>query len=436
MPVDLKQELMPCVRCGQCRSVCPVFLAKGVESDAPRGRVTLVRALLEGRIDPTDILNEKIQQCLLCRTCVQECPSGVHVERIIIAAREKLAGVTGISREKKLVVRWLLPNLQRLRLFLPVIARVQGLLARRVNNSDYQAPRFNVPLAGRRLLPVLTGHTIATMSSGGKPFPATASSLKAEKTGVVAGANMTPEAAATDNGLKKQARVAFFTGCLMNYGYPHVGRDVVEVLQRNLVEVVIPEKQVCCGLPMLAAGDRNTFNRMREENLRALRSIHSDAVITACASCGSTLKEFYAGELEAPIYDFSEFLLAIDFRPPRGTMVQNVTYHDPCHLRKAQGIKSQPRQLLKSVPGLTLKEVSNPDRCCGFGGTFSLTYPDLARTIGVTKVKDLMQTGADTVVTACPGCMLQLASGLYSQGSQAKVLHLAELLAASYRAEE
>ena len=404
VPVDLAAELMPCVRCGQCRSVCPVFLAKGVESDSPRGRVALVRALLEGKIEANDLLAEKIQQCALCRTCFQECPSGVHVERIILSAREKLASLRGIPLQKKVLTRWLLPNVNRLRSLIPLASGVQGLIGDEVGNGEYRLPKYRLPLVGKRLLPNLTGQTIYSVSS--------------RKTAAGSG----------------QRKVILFAGCMIAYAYPKVGRAVLEVLHHHGVEVTVPTGQACCGLPALASGDKDAFERAKRQNLDILRATNGGAVVTACASCGSTLKEYYQQNLPVKVYDFSEFLVdQVEFRPPRRTSERRVTYHDPCHLRKAQGITSQPRRLLKSLPGVSWQEVSNPDRCCGFGGTFSLSYQSLSDEIGGTKVDALMRTGAETVVTACPGCMLHLSNGLHQRQSTARVLHLAEVLATSYR---
>ncbi len=400
---DLFTELMPCVRCGQCRSVCPVFLAKGVESDSPRGRVALVRALLEGRIEPNDLLAEKIEQCALCRTCFQECPSGVHVERIILAARERLAKLRGIPLRKKILTRWLFPNMNHLAVFLPIVSRMQGLLGSRVSGGAYRLPRVRLPIVGKRLVPNLDGQTIHTALA---------------ETGEVS---------------RAEGKVALFAGCMIGYAYPKVGRAVLEVLRQNRVEAMVPKDQICCGLPALAAGDRETFDRVREQNLKILREAACDAIVTACASCGSTMKEYYQPELSIPIYDFAEFLADhVRFQPPRGRLESHITYHDPCHLRKAQGIKDQPRWLLRNIPGISFQDVGDPDRCCGFGGTFSLSYPSLSDEIGETKVQALIQTGADMIATACPGCMLHLANGLFRAQSKAPVVHLAELLAAAY----
>ena len=401
--IDLIKELMPCVRCGQCRSVCPVFLAKGVESDAPRGKVALVRALLEGKLEPSKALSEKLDQCLLCQTCVQDCPSGVRVDRIIIAARERLAELRGVPFRKKVLTRWLMPNLGRLQPLIALASRMQNLFGGKVVAGNYRLPRYPMPLIGKRLLPHLTGQTLHTLVQ------------KRPKN------------------RKGAQRIIFFSGCMITYVNPGIGQAVMEVLQRNGVDVVVPKEQVCCGLPSLAAGDPETFEGLRQHNLKVLRENDYDAIITACASCGSTLKEHYGPELPMKIYDFSEFLIdQVKLSPPLLRVEKTVTYHDPCHLRKSQRIKSQPRSLLKRIPGLSFQDVKDPDRCCGFGGTFSLNYPSLSQQINDTTVKQLVETNAEMVVTSCPGCMLHLANGLYRCGSKAQVVHLAEVLAASY----
>lgn len=400
---DLIQELMPCVRCGQCRSICPVFLARGMESDAPRGKVALVRALLEGTLGPGDTLFERIDQCLLCQTCVQDCPSGVRVDHIIIAARERLAELRGLPFSKKVVTRWLLPNLDRVQLLIALAARIQGLFGKKMAEGNYRLPRYPLPMIEKRLLPHLTGQTLHTL---------------------VRNRQYT---------MKSSRRVLLFAGCMITNVNPGIGQALMEVLKRNGVDVVVPREQVCCGLPSLAAGDRETFEGLRQQNLKVLRENGCDAIITACASCGSTLKEHYGPELLMKIYDFSEFLIdQVTLSPSSLRLEKIVTYHDPCHLRKSQKIKNQPRNLLKRIPGLSFQDVKDPDRCCGFGGTFSMSHESLSRQINDTTVKQLTETGAEMVVTSCPGCMLHLADGLYRCGSKARVVHLAELLALSY----
>ncbi|MCG0278802.1 MAG: (Fe-S)-binding protein [Thermanaeromonas sp.] len=398
---EIRTALMRCVRCGQCRSVCPVFLAKRVESDSTRGRVTLIRALLEGEISFSKDLAEKVWQCLLCHSCSQECPSGVQVEKIIWAGRSKIAEFYGTPASKKILAQWILPNLRTLSKLMMLGRILQGLCGKEVS-AGYWLPRFSLPMVSSRLLPKLHGQSLFQMVHG-----------------------------SVHSVRKTQGKVLFYTGCMTTYGFPSTGKAVIQVLNYNNFDVVIPPDQVCCGLPALSSGLGVTFNHLKQINLRVLTRERVDAIITACPSCGSTLKEYYSNELNVKVFDLSEFLVSIDFKPPEGEIPSIVTYHDPCHLRKAQKVIAPPRKILRSIPGIQFKEVTDPS-CCGFGGTFALSYPNLSREIGSVKAKLLLDTGAETVITSCPGCMLQLADILFRRNSSVKVKHLAELLAESY----
>jgi len=399
---EIRTALMRCVRCGQCRSVCPVFLAKRVESDSTRGRVTLIRALLEGEISFSKGLAEKVWQCLLCHSCSQECPSGVQVEKIILSGRSKTVELDGLPLSKKIVVQWLLPNLKLLSKFMVLGRFLQRLCGKKVPGG-YWVPPFSLPMAPSRIFPKLNNQSLFQIVHSKVP-----------------------------SAPKPKGKILFYTGCMLAYGYPMTGKAVVEVLNYNGFHVITPPDQVCCGLPALASGLKITFRHLREANLRVLKREKADAIITACPSCGSTLKEYYSDELNVKVFDLSEFLVSIDFKPPEGKIQGIVTYHDPCHLRKAQKVIAPPRKILRSIPGIQFKEVADPSRCCGFGGTFALSYPNLSKEIGNVKARLLLDTGAETVVTSCPGCMLQLADILFRHNSSVRVKHLAELLAEAY----
>lgn len=398
---EIARELMPCVRCGQCRSVCPVFLAKGVESDSPRGRAALVRALLEGSVSLNDSFIQKIDQCLLCGTCSQECPSGVRMDRIIMAVRERIIQLRGMPFGKRLLIRSLLPNVGRLQTIMPLASRIQGLAGNKVS-SEYRKPRFRLPVIGTRLIPHVPSRNLHALMP-------------------------------SDTGTRSDRRVILFAGCMITYAYPKIAQSIRQILDYHQIRVVIPPDQVCCGLLARSVGDTKTFDRLRISNLKTISKAGNYPIVAACASCGSALKEFYGPDLPNPIFDLSELLIdLVQSNPPPGKVERRITFHDPCHLRKGQNIKDQPRRLLKLTPGVSFVEVQDPDRCCGFGGTFSISHPVLSQKIGYEKVRLLIDTGADMVVTSCPGCMLQLADGLNRSGSTASVAHLAEVLAMAY----
>jgi glycolate oxidase iron-sulfur subunit len=213
-------------------------------------------------------------------------------------------------------------------------------------------------------------------------------------------------------------RVGLFLGCLINYVYPEIALSTVDLLELTGHTVIIPKSQVCCGIPALYLGDTAAFQRLRSKNIRSFRAFKLDAIVTACASCGTALKQEYGrtemgaskqvqGEtlpLGAKVYDISEFLADKSFLA--GGKKEKVTYHDPCHLRFSQGIWREPRKILSQVAEIA--ETDEAWRCCGGGGTFSLFFHKLSRAIGEEKCKALQETGARTVVTACPGCILQL----------------------------
>jgi glycolate oxidase iron-sulfur subunit len=230
-------------------------------------------------------------------------------------------------------------------------------------------------------------------------------------------------------------RVGLFLGCLINYVYPEIALSTVNLLELTGHTVIIPRNQVCCGIPALYLGDTAAFHRLRSKNIRSFRAFKLDAIVTACSSCGTSLKQEYGraeigasepaqGEtlpLGAKVYDISEFLADKSF-PAEGKK-EKVTYHDPCHLRFSQGIWREPRKILSQV--VEIAEADEAWRCCGGGGTFSIFFHKLSRAIGEEKCKALQETGAKTVVTACPGCILQL-KGILSDTLRVK--HIVEVI--------
>jgi glycolate oxidase iron-sulfur subunit len=229
---------------------------------------------------------------------------------------------------------------------------------------------------------------------------------------------------------------------MTNYIYLATGRAVLNVLRRQGVEVVIPE-QWCCGIPALASGDQQTAAELARKNGESFRQANAEAIISDCASCGSMLQEYgdllgtaEAREFSSKALDFSQFLQqAVTFKAGDRPVRQMVTYHDPCHLKRGQGVSEAPRKLLQSVPGLTFKEMKDPDRCCGAAGSFNLTYYDLSQRVGRQKAENIVETGADIVVTGCPSCMMQIGHLLERRGAPQQVVHLAEVLNQSYETE-
>ncbi|MDN5344522.1 MAG: glycolate oxidase iron-sulfur subunit [Clostridia bacterium] len=417
---DLKlveEEMAKCMKCGNCQAVCPLYKETLREAAVARGKIQLAYAYLRGEILATHSLAEKLLFCLTCMACVANCPSGVRVDAVILAARAAMVREKGLPWLKRVIFQ----GLKRPWLFdtaLKTGRHFQSLALRYRPEIQRCNPRFPIGLELRRVLPPLAKRT-----------------LKEEFPEVI-------------RPVKPGARVAFFTGCLENYIYTDIGRAVVNVLLANDVEVVIPRDQHCCGIPTLVHGDIPTAREMAASNLQTFQGYKFDYLVVACATCGEAWKHFYPQLLEgAPqgeaaralagrTRDINELLMQIDFRQPAAALPLQVTYHDPCHLVRGQGISSDPRQILRAIPGVELVEMKNADRCCGSAGSFSLTNYDMSMQVQARKVAAIRDTGAGTVVTSCPACRMQLEDGLAQAGLAPRVVHVVQVLEQAYAGQE
>lgn len=402
--------LNQCSKCGGCQSVCPLYGETQAEPYVARGKIFLIKSYLEGKIELSPKMKEIMSLCLLCKACVNNCPNKVPVDQLVLAARREIAKEHEISFVKKNVFQYLLQNNGNLSLaakigYLYQYCGVQSL----VRKSGLLA-LISPDLAKKEgLLPSVARH----------PFRRQAARM------------------ATCS--QPKIKVAYYTGCLTNYVYPGTGMAVLDVLGRNGVEVVIPD-QWCCGIPALASGDEASAVVLAKRNIEAFQKAGVEAIVTDCASCGSMLHDYadLIGTSEArsfadKVLDFSQVLdEAIDFQPGDTEVPLVATYHDPCHLRRGQGVYNAPRKLIKAVPGLEYQEMKEADRCCGAAGSFNLTYYDLSNRIGKRKVENIRKTGASLVVTGCPSCIMQIGHVLKLERSPVQVMHLAELLSLSY----
>lgn len=413
-PEDL---IARCVHCGFCLPTCPTFAVLGVEMDSPRGRIRLMKTVWEHRLGADSPgLDDHIGKCLDCRACETACPSGVEYGKLVEGVRSQIV----IARPRSVVERiirtvafdWLLPHRRALALF----ART-GIVARRLGARQIlRATRLR---AGERLAELLD---LLPRRASAAPVPA----LRAE------GA--------------KRARVALLTGCVMGSVFADTDAATARVLARNGVDVVIPSTQTCCGALHAHAGERERARALARTNIAAFESAAVDAVIVNAAGCGAAMKEYgwllkddpawsaRARMFAAKVKDATEFLGNLGLSAPPAALSGRVTWDDPCHLLHGQKIKDQPRALLGSIPGLEVVPLEEADWCCGSAGTYNVTQPDLARAILDRKVAKILQSGADTVVTANPGCLMQIQSGLDRAGAKVRVVHLLDLLDEAYRA--
>lgn len=423
----VQEDLVRCMKCGNCQAVCPVYGAEKAESLVARGRLQLVAAWLGGRLQPSARLAERLDECTLCLACAETCPTGVDTGRIFLAARAEMARRRGLHPVKRVIFRYFLNRPAVFRVAARAGAYLQGLALQRTGpeGAHFRYPFF---FDRQRLLPTFSRRPLLSR------YPE------------VVPAEPVPEAAGV------HGRVAYFVGCGTNYIYPDMGEAVVEVLQANGVEVVIPQAQACCGMPVLGSGDVETARQLARRNLDIfwplLTEGRVDALITACSSCGGAwVREIpqllegdpqgygqKARQVAEKVHDISEYLVNhVGIHGHLGSVEAAVTYHDPCHLNRAMGVRREPREVLRAVPGLKLREMKRPERCCGNAGSFSLTHYSLSKKILSRKIEDIAGTGADWVATGCPGCRMQIADGLSQYNMPVQVRHPVQFLAQAYR---
>jgi glycolate oxidase iron-sulfur subunit len=417
---ELEDQLVVCMKCGMCQSVCPVFDQTGREADVTRGKLALLSGLMEAMFTDPEGVHRQLNKCLLCGSCAANCPSGVSVQEIFLKARAILSGYMGLPPAKRLILRGMLANPKIFDRVTEWGARFQGLFTRPVNEVvGTSCARLMSPLIQERHF-----RTLAEV-----PFHKQVPAL---------------DRAAGGSGLK----VAFFVGCLIDKIFPSIARASLKVLDRYGVGVYLPENQACCGIPALSSGDLPTFQKLLAHNLGRFEAGGFDYLVTACGTCTATIHEIWptmvderhrqsAIRLAERTLDINQFLIReIGFEALQKASIetgnrvrpQTVTYHDPCHLKKSLRVFDEPRSVIKAAPGCDLKEMVEPDWCCGMGGSFNLQYYEISKKIGQKKAAHILATGADVLATGCPACMIQISDMLSRAGARIAVRHPVELL--------
>ena len=405
-------ELYKCVHCGLCLNQCPTYRVTRLEPESPRGRIHLVKAAADGRIELNDRFKEHIYLCLLCRACESACPSGVQYGRIAETAREHIGppGSAGTRRILNFVFTQMLPHAGRLKLIFTLLRLYQ---------------RTGLQKLARALLPKKLRDMDAMLPTIPKTF-------------------FQPDASVLPAIGPRRARVAMLNGCVMPLLFGAVNDATARVLRRNGCEVVFPEKQICCGALNIHNGENVAAKKMARQNIDAFLAAGVDAIIVNAAGCGAAMKEYdyllrddaeYAEKAErfsAQVKDAGEFLAGLGLVGAMAPINLTVTYQDPCHLAHGQKIRSQPRRLLQAIPGLKLIELEGSDRCCGSAGIYNLTHAGMSQLLLEEKMHSVGATAADAIVAPNPGCMLQLAYGAKRYGPDLPVYHLMDLLDRAY----
>ncbi len=411
-----------CMHCGLCLPTCPTYDATKLERNSPRGRIALMRAIADGRLEATEAFAEEMYFCLGCLACMTACPAGVNYAELFEHARAEAEQSGALQSPKRdairdLTLRWLFMDLGWLRfagrllrlyqrLGLQTLVRRSGilrLLPKRLRELEAMTPMVQPRFTADLVAPV-------TPAMGARRF-----------------------------------RVAMLAGCAQDLIFSDVNRDTVEVLARNGCEVHTPPGQHCCGSLHAHNGEWKLAQQLARRNIDQFPPDQFDAIITNAGGCGSHLKHYAkllegdaayearARKWDRKVKDIHEWLAQIGFAPPATGAAQTVTYHESCHLCHGQQVVSQPRQLLRAIPGVKLVELPESNWCCGSAGIYNLTQPEMAGQLLDRKMKHIRATQCEVVATGNAGCLLQIVNGAAREGIALRVVHPVTLLAEAYR---
>jgi glycolate oxidase iron-sulfur subunit len=415
-----KGLLSDCVHCGFCLPACPTYVLWGEEMDSPRGRIYMMQKAVEGNAPLDQTFRQHMDNCLGCMACMTACPSGVQYDKLIEATRAQVERNIPRTTEDSLFRRLLFatfPYPARLRLmagplFLYQRSGLQGLV--RASGVLGLLPKRLAAMEA--LLPTVPGSFTARMPARTAPVTT------------------------------QRRRVGMLTGCVQQVFFSHVNAATARVLAAEGCEVITPENQPCCGALMVHSGLEDQAAEMARAIIAMFEQADADTIVINAAGCGSTMKEYghllrddpewadRARAFSAKCKDITEILCELSPVAPRHALPMRIAYHDACHLRHAQGIHLQPRQLLGGIPKLEIAEIAEASLCCGSAGVYNLLQPEPAQELGDRKVGHLLATHSQAVVSANPGCLLQIMSGLRRRGEKAMpAFHMVELLDASIR---
>ena len=405
--------IQDCVHCGFCLSSCPTYLETGNELDSPRGRIHLIKAAAEGRIPMGTSLVKHLDLCLGCLACETSCPSGVKYGSLIEMSRAQIERRFKRGLGEKILRAFIFkifPYPQRLRLLLPFVYLVKVLGLKKV------------------FPPALLNRVSLSASSMFHMLPEVSSAF---------GETLLASYPALEERRKK---VALLSGCVQGVFFPEINRATIEVLRASGCEVFVPQNQGCCGALSVHSGRLEEGRMFARRLVDLFTALDVDAVVVNSAGCGSTMKEYAeilrgdpvyseaAARLSAKTVDVMEFLSDAGIGAPLHPLDIRVTYQDACHIVHGQRIRSAPRELLRTVPGLEFTEMPRSDHCCGSAGIYNIMQPEMSTRLLSGKIREVEKTGADYLAVGNPGCMIQIRKGLLGSGSLTKVVHPVEIL--------
>ena len=412
------EKLLTCVHCGLCLPACPTYRQLGNENDSPRGRIYLMRGVAEGKIGLGEAFISHIDLCLGCRGCETVCPSGVPYGHLLEAARADVAtekSKRGSSPEA--LLRFVLNNV----FTRPWLLRVSLALARWSRDSGLARAAFETNLFRGRIR-----FALALLLASRSPIRRPRRKDPARRS---------PDGA---------TRVAVLNGCVMEGLFRETNRATERVLARNGFELIDADGQMCCGALHAHAGQLEVARRLARINIAAFLESNADRIVVNAAGCGAAMKEYAAllahdpvfaeraREFSARVRDISEVLIESGIQQPAGRNERRVAYDAPCHLMHAQRITQAPIDVLRAIPGITLVPLQGFESCCGGAGVYNLQHPELSADILGDKIARIKESGADTVASANPGCIMQIGAGVLLNRLKVDVVHLIELLDAAY----
>jgi glycolate oxidase iron-sulfur subunit len=425
--------LMDCIRCGRCLPTCPTYQQTSLETFSPRGRLSLMRAVEDGKLDLADAgLEEHLYHCLDCRACNTVCPVSIPIGELIVEGRAAVEA----KHRRPWIIRFVLQHVlispRRVQMFTPPLRLAQKLKLDK--------------LAGR-LLGWITLLTDLFQLAPQLPQPLWNDLNKTPLRARVLAGVTRPNREDAVGEQNRQQRVGYFLGCVMNVVFADASRATVKLLEHYNCEVITPQDQMCCGAPQDDQGMKDVVRQMAKRNIEAFEELGDlDVIVADCAACSGFLKEYRrifhadpawaerADRFSGKVRDITEWLdqimptdLPLPLRERGGV---RVTYHEPCHLANVQGVRRQPRALIARLKnqGADVRELNDPTRCCGSAGIYNLTHPSMSKDLLDRKMDDIKATGAEVVVSANPGCLLQLAWGARRTGSKVQVKHVTQVL--------